>query len=91
MADRLRGRHLQKLRSRLFSASPLCVICQQKQPPQVSIATELDHIKAIVNGGEARPADDGYQGLCAECHADKTRADLGQTQRAKFKDGRVVW
>ena len=89
--DRLRGRTLQTLRRRLLSANPLCVMCQAKTPPVVSIATQLDHIKAIVNGGDARPDDDGYQGLCDACHADKSRADLGYKPKAQFKDGRVVW
>ena len=64
-------------------------MCQAKGV--VSIATQLDHIKAIVNGGDARPDDDGYQGLCEACHADKSRADMGHKPRAQFKDGRVVW
>lgn len=90
MQDRLRGRTLQKLRHRLLSANPLCVMCQAKNV--VRLATQLDHIKAIVNGGDARPDDDGYQGLCKPCHDDKTRRDLGQKPRAKFDAaGRVVW
>lgn len=58
----------------------------------VTPATELDHVVAIVKGGDARPDDDGYQGLCAACHADKSRDDLGYAPRAKFdSSGRVVW
>ena len=87
--DRLRGRKLQTLRTRLLSANPLCVMCAAKKV--VSVATQLDHIVAIVNGGDARPDDDGYQGLCDACHADKSRADLGRKPRAQFKNGRVVW
>ena len=89
--DRLRGRALQALRDRLLSANPLCVMCQAKKPLQASIATQLDHIKAIINGGDARPDDDGYQGLCDACHTDKSRTDMGLKPRAQFKDGRVVW
>ena len=89
--DRLRGRTLQTLRRRLLSANPLCLMCQAKTPPVVSIATQLDHIQAIVNGGDARPDDDGYQGLCDACHSDKSRADMGLKPKAQFKDGRVVW
>lgn len=87
--DRLRGRALQTLRKRLLSANPLCVVCKAKG--RTTAATQLDHIKAIVNGGDARPDDDGYQGLCDACHTDKSRADLGYTPRAQFKNGRVVW
>lgn len=87
---RLRGRTLQTLRRRLLSANPLCVMCQAKGI--VTIATQLDHIKAIVNGGDARPDDEGYQGLCDACHTAKSRADLGLKPRAQFDSlGRVVW
>lgn len=90
--DRLRGRKLQTLRARLLADNPLCAMCQAKKPPQVSVATQLDHIKAIVNGGEARPDDDGYQGLCDACHSTKTRADMGWADKAQFDaNGRVVW
>ena len=83
---------MQTLRKRLLSANPLCVACQAKKPPVVSAATQLDHIKAIVNGGDARPDDDGYQGLCDACHSTKSRADMGYAPRAQFdKSGRVVW
>ncbi|MBK5203912.1 MAG: HNH endonuclease [Polaromonas sp.] len=89
--DRLRGRALQSLRKRLLSANPLCVMCQAKTPPQASIATQLDHIKAIVSGGDARPDDDGYQGLCSDCHSKKSREDLGYKAKAEFVNGRIVW
>lgn len=87
--DRLRGRALQRLRTRLLSANPLCVICAKAG--RVTLATQVDHIKAITNGGDARPDDDGYQGLCDACHTDKTRRDLGQADRPRFEAGRVVW
>jgi 5-methylcytosine-specific restriction protein A len=90
MTDRLRGRTLQTLRRRLLADKPLCVMCQAKG--RATIATELDHIVAIVNGGDARPDDDGYQGLCKPCHDDKTRRDLGRKPRTNFDaSGRVVW
>ena len=88
--DRLRGRTLQRLRKRLLSDNPLCVMCAANGI--VTVATELDHIKAIVKGGDARPDDDGYQGLCAACHRDKSDVDMGRPPRTKFDgSGRVVW
>lgn len=90
--DRLRGRALQALRRRLLSAYPLCVMCAAKKPPVIRAATQLDHIKAIVNGGDARPDDEGYQGLCDDCHTAKSRTDMGFAPKAQFdKSGRVVW
>lgn len=65
---RLRGRHLQKIRDRVLSANPLCVICKH-------VATQVDHIVALTNGGLDVEAN--RQGLCDECHKAKTRQDMG--------------
>lgn len=72
-AKRIRGRALQTLRMRLLSASPVCAMCR------VAVATEVDHIVALTNGGGNE--DDNLQCLCAECHEIKTLADLGQKPR----------
>ena len=88
MNQRIRGRTLQTLRKRQLSANPLCVMCQAKG--KTTVATELDHIVALVNGGSND--DDNLQGLCAPCHVQKTRADLGYTPRATFDaNARVRW
>ena len=69
---RTTGRALQRKRARHFRLHPLCVRCQALG--RVRVATELDHIVALINGGK----DDGeVQGLCAECHKAKTAEDLG--------------
>ena len=72
--QRLRGRPLQTLRRRLLSAQPLCVACQRAG--RLNLASELDHIVALVNGGGNE--EENLQGLCAPCHVDKTALDLGQ-------------
>lgn len=72
--ERVRGRALQALRSRLLRAKPLCVMCDAQG--RVRAATELDHVVALVNGGTNDESN--LQGLCAECHDIKTRTDLGQ-------------
>ena len=72
--QRLRGRPLQTLRRRLLSAQPLCVACQRAG--RLTVASELDHIVALVNGGGNE--EENLQGLCAPCHVDKTARDLGQ-------------
>lgn len=75
--ERIRGRDLQRLRSYWFQAKPLCVTCERAG--RVSWATELDHILPLHKGGTNDGAN--LQGLCAECHAEKTRIDLGWRKR----------
>lgn len=68
---------MQRIRARHFAANPLCVMCEAGG--HYSVATELDHKVALVNGG----ADDdaNRQGLCYECHLRKTEQDLGHTTK----------
>jgi 5-methylcytosine-specific restriction protein A len=88
MFERIRGRALQRIRAAHFSRDPLCVICMSKG--RITLATDLDHIVALVNGG--KDVEDNRQGLCADCHKDKTAQDMGHKQRAKFDaQGRVIW
>jgi len=88
MVQRIRGRALQALRARIFKDNPLCVMCAKAG--RVTVATELDHIVALVNGGQNEDAN--LQGLCKACHEDKTRTDLGYRQVARFDaGGHVVW
>jgi len=77
--DRIRGGRLQRIRADWFGRFPLCVHCQAKDPPRVRLATELDHIVPLFQGGPDFDRDNerNRQGLCAECHAAKTVADLG--------------
>jgi len=81
---RIRGRALQALRDRLLSANPLCAMCKSRG--LVTLATDLDHIVALTNGGGND--DENLQGLCAECHELKTLADLGRRPRMEIgEDG----
>lgn len=76
------------MRAKLFLANPLCVQCGLSG--RAALATELDHIKPLVHGGTND--DENMQGLCKDCHAAKTAADLGYRERAQFDEsGRVVW
>lgn len=61
----------------------MCAMCR------TSVATELDHIKALANGGTN--ADDNLQGLCAECHEIKTLKDLGQRPRVTTPEQHMAW
>ena len=88
MTKRITGRQLQRIRKQVFDEQPLCVMCKAKG--KVKPALEVDHIIALVNGGE--DDHDNRQALCEECHKAKTRRDLGQRERVTFDaDGRVVW
>ena len=88
MTKRITGRRLQRIRKQVFAEQPICVACKAKG--RVTVATQVDHIVALVNGGEDHA--DNRQALCDECHKAKTRRDLGQRERVTFDaDGRVVW
>jgi 5-methylcytosine-specific restriction protein A len=76
-SKRIRGRKLQEIRKRHFEQFPLCVECQRLG--RITLATELDHIKALCNGGT--DTEDNRQGLCAECHDAKTARDMGHRPR----------
>src|SRR3954468_21802259 len=75
-ATRIRGRALQRIRREHFQAEPLCVACEAEG--RVSLATELDHIVALCNGGAESPGN--RQGLCADHHAAKTQRDVASAQ-----------
>ncbi len=77
---RIRGRKLQAIRKAHFSRWPLCVHCLKQG--RTRLATELDHILALVNGGT--DTADNRQGLCDECHDIKSAADLGHKLRQAF-------
>lgn len=77
MTDRIRGRKLQRIRQSVLRSNPLCVHCQSAG--RVTVATQVDHIVALVNGGT--DTADNRQPLCDACHERKTRDDLGQRVR----------
>ena len=88
---RVRGQALQTVRAAHFRLHPLCVHCRAEG--RVEVATELDHIVALVNGGLDFDQDDGdnRQGLCREHHAKKTAADLGYEYIARSEVGLDGW
>ncbi|WP_375140207.1 HNH endonuclease [Azohydromonas aeria] len=68
---------------------PLCVRCSSKQ--RVTLATCLDHVKALANGGDDffDPATGAWrtenaQSLCDDCHKEKSRKDLGYRPRPRI-------
>ena len=74
--NRIRGRVLQRIRTQYRYAQPLCVRCLEQGI--VKLWTDLDHVQALMHGGEDSRHDvmRNRQGLCKECHAQKTREDL---------------
>lgn len=79
--ERQRGRPWQRRRDRQLRENPLCA--KHYERGMYVQATQVDHIVALINGGA--DTDDNLQSLCHECHAEKTRRDLGQ--RAKLVIG----
>jgi 5-methylcytosine-specific restriction protein A len=83
--ERIRGRALQRIRQRLWLASPRCARC--KVLTMYPGGFQLDHIIALANGGTN---DDGnMQVLCDPCHEIKTNEDLGYTP--KIETGADGW
>jgi 5-methylcytosine-specific restriction protein A len=70
--ERIRGRTLQVIRTEHFRRNPCCTACLAEGV--YTLATELDHIIPLFKGGSDSEAN--RQGLCATCHAAKTRGDL---------------
>lgn len=84
---RITGTTLQNIRRKHFAARPLCVMCEAEG--RVTVATELDHIVALTNGGT--DTQDNRQGLCSDCHDIKTAQDLGYTPRQRQTIGTDGW
>lgn len=79
--QRIRGTTLQNIRKAYFEKHPLCVICLRKDPPVTRIAVELDHIIPLHQGG--RDVEENRQGLCRDCHNEKTITERGNTYKSK--------
>jgi 5-methylcytosine-specific restriction protein A len=75
------GRDHRKARAELLAREPLCRLCQQKNPPRITAATIADHIVPRAKGGTGDISN--LQPVCANCHDDKTRQDLGWKPRRK--------
>ena len=83
---RIRGRRLQAYRDQWFKVHPLCAECDRNGG--FRLATQLDHIVALDNGGTDFDQPGNRQGLCDACHEVKTARDLGhRSKRAIGLDG----
>lgn len=72
-ASRLRGRPWMELRALVLRAAPLCVACQANGV--LRPATQVDHIVPLARGGTDEVHN--LQGLCRECHDDKSVREFG--------------
>ena len=86
VAKRITGTTLQRIRKEFFRQNPLCVTCLSKTPPRFRAATDLDHIKPLHQGGTDTP--DNRQGLCHDCHVEKSKTERGHTYHPKITIGR---
>lgn len=60
----------QRLREAKLNQTPVCLVCELRG--ETELATTVDHIKPISQGGDAFPALDGLMALCERCHNEKT-------------------
>lgn len=77
---RTTGAKWQRRRTAVLTANPLCVVCQGNG--RITEATEVDHIVPLHKGGD--DAWDNLQGLCHDCHTDKTNAEMGREPKARI-------
>lgn len=66
-----------RVRIRVFDAFK--GICAGECGGKIRGAWEIDHIVALINGGENRESN--LQPLCVECHAVKTSGDLAEKSK----------
>lgn len=78
--NRPRGYELQQMRARMRAERPLCARCEERG--RVRVWDELDHVVPLSRGGEAR-AWANLQGLCLECHAEKSAAEETERRAAR--------
>ena len=74
---RRRGRYLMAVRARMMWDNPLCSgpDSECEKAGRIRAWTQIDHIKPLGKGGD--DVQSNRQGLCDECHAAKTRRDMG--------------
>lgn len=71
-----RGRQWRKRRAVVLSADPVCAACGVRE------AREVDHVTPLHQGGT--DSYDNLQALCHDCHAVKSRVDMGHRPRVEF-------
>ena len=74
------------MRAHVLRIEPLCRTCRAKG--KVTVATEVDHIIPLHQGGEEFDPDN-CQPQCHDCHAEKSARDEGK--RPKVAIGIDGW
>ncbi len=74
---RLRGRKLQERNARVRARDKMCVIHKAKHIAKP--IDEIDHIIPLFKGGADTEAN--CQGLCKECHDNKSVAERGDKRK----------
>lgn len=83
-SKRIRGTTLQNIRAAHFARYPLCVHCLAETPERTTLATELDHIVPLHQGGvDSKDPFVNRQGLCHDCHERKSKQERGHEYNAK--------
>lgn len=83
---RIAGRQLQRIRRSHFAEKAMCVRCWHEN--RFVLATQLDHIIPFHKGGaDTLDPFENRQGLCDECHLDKTAEDMGHLAIGCDADG----
>lgn len=77
---RLQGSQWMKQREKVLRLSPICYICKAKG--KFTLATEVDHIKALINGGTNDM--DNLAAICKPCHKAKSRKDMGWNDKPEI-------
>lgn len=85
-AKRVTGRKLQRLRAELFARSPLCAECGRHG--RITLATQRDHIVPLEEGGQ--DIESNVQGLCADCHDVKSKAERARGIRRAWGNYRAA-
>ena len=67
----------QKARKVFLSEHPLCAICQRKNPPEITSATLVDHIKPHKGDPDLFWDESNWQSACKPCHDEKTAREDG--------------
>lgn len=75
-----------RLRRLKLNANPLCEGCA---PHRHTIASHVDHVRPISDGGDPFPALDGLRSLCPPCHSAKTArgVEAGAVRSSKPRKG----
>ena len=74
----------QRLRQRKLRDTPLCEAC-----PGFTMASHVDHVHPISDGGPPFPGLDGLRSLCPPCHSAKTArgTEAGAVRTSKPRRG----